>query len=160
MSFFLPVDGEVECLDFYQPGGYHPVVLDDNINNRYCIAHKLGYGGYSVVWLAWDRELKQYVALKIARARASEHLRREAAALRTFRVEDVPTVLDEFDIEGPNGRHACFTMTMAAGDLAAAKYGYVFPTDVARALSAKVATIVHHLHNNSWCHGGASHRIG
>ena len=40
----------------YRPGGYHPVTLGDTLkNNRYKIVHKLGYGGFSTVWLAKDR---------------------------------------------------------------------------------------------------------
>lgn len=47
-----------ESLARYQPGGYHPVNLGDTFDNgRYTIHHKLGWGGYSTVWLANDREL-------------------------------------------------------------------------------------------------------
>jgi hypothetical protein len=46
-----------ESLSKYQPGGYHPVNLGDTFeNDRYKIHHKLGWGGYSTVWLAKDRE--------------------------------------------------------------------------------------------------------
>lgn len=46
-----------ESLSKYQPGGYHPVNLGDTFeNDRYKIYHKLGWGGFSTVWLAKDRE--------------------------------------------------------------------------------------------------------
>lgn len=46
-----------ESLSKYQPGGYHPVNLGDTFkNDRYKIHHKLGWGGFSTVWLAKDRE--------------------------------------------------------------------------------------------------------
>jgi serine/threonine-protein kinase SRPK3 len=39
----------------YKPGGYHPVELGDQLGaNRYKILSKLGYGGFSTVWLAKD----------------------------------------------------------------------------------------------------------
>lgn len=47
-----------EFLSRYQPGGYHPVSLGDTLKNgRYSVRHKLGWGGFSTVWLAKDREL-------------------------------------------------------------------------------------------------------
>jgi serine/threonine-protein kinase SRPK3 len=38
----------------YCPGGYHPVHVGENFNNKYQIISKLGYGVYSTVWLAQD----------------------------------------------------------------------------------------------------------
>jgi serine/threonine-protein kinase SRPK3 len=36
---------DVENLEQYEPGGYHPVHIDDEIQGgRYRILHKLGYG--------------------------------------------------------------------------------------------------------------------
>lgn len=49
-----------EPLSRYRQGGYHPVTLGDTFNDtRYTVLHKLGWGGYSTVWLARDK--KYYV---------------------------------------------------------------------------------------------------
>jgi hypothetical protein len=41
----------------YRPGGYHPVALGDTLKDgRYKIRHKLGYGGFSTVWVARDNK--------------------------------------------------------------------------------------------------------
>lgn len=48
-----------EALEGYVPGGFHTVTLGDMFHNgRYCIHDKLGYGGYSTVWLARDLQEK------------------------------------------------------------------------------------------------------
>lgn len=50
-----------EQMSRYKPGGFHPVCLGDTFKEgRYEICHKLGWGGYSTVWLAYD---KLYVTL-------------------------------------------------------------------------------------------------
>lgn len=39
----------------YRLGGFHPVSLGDTLKDgRYKIYHKLGYGGFSTVWVAKD----------------------------------------------------------------------------------------------------------
>ncbi|KAJ6162927.1 hypothetical protein N7497_002906 [Penicillium chrysogenum] len=55
----------VEALEEYAPGGYHPVMVGDMLKDRYHIVDKLGFGGYSTVWLAQDTYLKRYIAVKI-----------------------------------------------------------------------------------------------
>lgn len=50
-SFF-----DQEGLTGYRPGGYHPVSLGDCFKDgRYQVYHKLGWGGFSTVWLAKDK---------------------------------------------------------------------------------------------------------
>ncbi len=42
-----------EILAEYRFGGYHPVSLGDTFAaGRYEVVHKLGWGGFSTVWLA------------------------------------------------------------------------------------------------------------
>lgn len=48
---------DAEPLPRYKPGGYHPVHLGDCLKDgRYKILHKLGWGGYSTVWAALDKQ--------------------------------------------------------------------------------------------------------
>lgn len=63
LSCFKPTNllHSQERMTRYRPGGFHPVKLGDTFNNgRYKIYHKLGWGGFSTVWLARDQS---YVAI-------------------------------------------------------------------------------------------------
>ena len=46
-----------EQLEQYCQGGYHPIHLNDFLEQgRYEILHKLGFGSFSTVWLARDHQ--------------------------------------------------------------------------------------------------------
>lgn len=42
----------------YKPGGFHPVYIGDVYHSRYEVLSKIGYGGYSTVWMVRDLEAK------------------------------------------------------------------------------------------------------
>lgn len=71
-SSYLPLDDiyypevDVEYFEEYSPGGYHPTLIGDTFyGGRYTVVHKLGFGGYSKIWLAWDLGLAT-PALRVA----------------------------------------------------------------------------------------------
>lgn len=47
-------EDEEEGKAAYRPGGFHPVYIGDIFNDRYEVLNKIGYGGYSTVWLVKD----------------------------------------------------------------------------------------------------------
>lgn len=68
-------DGDEEGTDkrAYQKGGYYKVEFGQKLNNRYTIQKKVGWGHFSTVWLATDKQAPptcQYeqVALKIQKS--------------------------------------------------------------------------------------------
>lgn len=156
----------------YEPGGYHLVLIDDLLQNRYRIVDKLGFGGYSTIWLARDEVDKRYVAVKIGISSPSLHRRepeilialhgstsssqKPGASSDAASSAALPTVLDAFDIRGPNGTHPCYTLTPAQGNLKEASFSRLFPIQVARALSANLATAVAAVHSHDFVHGGLS----
>lgn len=152
---------EVERLDLYEPGGYHPVLIDDVLHNRYRIVDKLGFGGYSTIWLARDEIAKRYVAVKIGISDPPLP-RREQEILRSLhdsystsqKPAALPTILDSFDVRGPNGIHPCYTLNPAQGNLREASFSRLFPIQVARALSANLVTAVAAVHSRGFVHGG------
>ncbi|KAI1905540.1 hypothetical protein LOZ12_006743 [Ophidiomyces ophidiicola] len=158
----------VETLERYRPGGYHPVVIGNVLHGRYRIVDKLGFGGYSTLWLARDIQLCRYVVVKVGVADSRPH---ETRILRQLSAQDppssststtvksskgrdlIPVLLDEFKIKGPNGIHPCYTMTPAQCNLREASYSRLFPIDVARGISAALALAVVFLHGRGYIHG-------
>ena len=47
------------------PHVLYPVCLGEVLNERYLVEHKLGFGGGSTVWMAFDQQDKKAVALKV-----------------------------------------------------------------------------------------------
>ena len=47
------------------PHVFYPVRLGEVLNERYLIEHKIGFGGFSTVWMAHDLQEKREVALKV-----------------------------------------------------------------------------------------------
>lgn len=154
---------DVESLDDYIPGGYHPIMIGDVFRDRYRVVDKLGSGGFSTVWLARDTKLSCYVAVKVGIVKSP---RRETAILRDLAIplpvpplaslgrSSIPIALDEFEVKGPNGTHPCYTMALAQCDLRTASYSQLFSIDVARALCGGVALAVAYLHARGYAHGG------
>ena len=156
------IDG-VESLEKYRPGGYHPIMIGDLLHERYRIVDKLGFGGYSTVWLARDTYLERYVAVKVGIADSITH---ESAILRALSAPSasslpasrgrcfVPVLLDEFEVNGPNGSHRCYTTTPARCDLREVSFSRLFPLEVARALSGGLAMAIAYMHGQGYAHGG------
>ncbi|KAK4110796.1 kinase-like protein [Canariomyces notabilis] len=162
---YEPVD-DVERLDVYRPGGYHPIQVGDHLHNRYGVVHKLGHGSFSTIWLAKDEQLSKYVAIKVGTA-YSDH--KEADILAELaspacRKQDqrgnklITPVFDRFTLDGPNGTHPCLVTSPARCSLADAKEASTFPDgmfqlDVARSMAAQVAMAVAFIHDNGYVHG-------
>lgn len=152
----------------YDPGGYHPVMINDLLHDRYRIVDKLGFGGYSTIWLAQDDRLKLYVAVKvnvsrpllsrrepiILRALSSSRSTSQAVYGTTNARNTIPSILDEFNIQGPNGIHTCYTMAPAQGNLREASFSRLFPIQVTRALAARLAIAVSFVHSQGFVRGG------
>ncbi|TDZ15304.1 Serine/threonine-protein kinase SRPK [Colletotrichum orbiculare MAFF 240422] len=159
-----------EAHEDYCAGGYHPVQLGDKFaNNRYTIVHKLGFGGYSTVWLAFDEEKKTYVSLKIAvsdpgkdKREAEDEISILAQLLATdskhpgkSSIANPP--LDSFVHDGVNGKHQCTVSTLHRVSLAVSKESadgaFLFEPQTARAMIAQLILAVAYMHSNGVVHG-------
>ena len=157
---------DLEDSEDYKNGGYHPTIIGETFHNgRYEVVHKLGFGGYSTVWLARDKYLQRYVSLKILVAHESPKSN-EACILRLFSSRGgsthqgqqfIPLLLDQFSFDGPNGRHTCLVQESAGCSIAASKEdstNFLFPVETARSIAAQLIMGVAYLHSRGVCHGG------
>ncbi|KAL2212720.1 serine threonine protein kinase, CMGC group [Sarocladium strictum] len=108
---------EEERVPGYVASRYYPVRIGEVLRDRYQVVGKLGFGASSTVWLARDLEGRQHVTLKlfINEASMGKQLDQEVSIYR--RISDytakhpgrgaVRSLLDSFDVSGPNGTHRC-----------------------------------------------------
>ena len=132
LSNFLPSNllYTEEEMRRYKHGGFDPVSLDDTFKDgRYQVRHKLGWGGFSTVWLTRDPcvclkstilitshpdhrkfRLKKWVSLKILGADIPKPSR-ELQILQDLRqkraAHQIVQLLDSFVHQGPNGSNQC-----------------------------------------------------
>ncbi|KPM35718.1 hypothetical protein AK830_g10846 [Neonectria ditissima] len=155
----------VERLSDYRTGGYHPVLIEGHLHNRYRIVHKLGHGTFSTAWLALDKQTSGYVAIKVGTADAdsreadvmSQLTTRAATCSHAMdKASMIPKVIDRFSLDGPNGTHPCFVTVPARCSLMDAKEASdprLFQLDVARSLAAQLAMAVSLVHSQGYVHG-------
>lgn len=154
----------VEDLERYRPGGYHPLKVGDGLDDgRYRLVDKLGYGGYSTIWLARDLHMARYVAVKVITADASLNAS-EASLLCSLNKlpskpgrEIIPPLIEQFWAIGPNGKHRCLVTLPARMSLFDAKetssFG-LFRPKVAQSIIAQLIRGVAFLHSEDIVHGG------
>ena len=157
---------DVEDLEDYRCGGYHPLRLDDNLSNkRYHVVHKLSYRSSSTVWLAKDLIDNRYVSLKVLTARHSE-LSREIDIRNRLRCGDphhlgrqfILSPLTELWIDGPNGHHLCLVSEVVGPSILevknAAEHG-MLPIEAAQNIIAQLALRLSYLHSCGTVYGGS-----
>lgn len=160
---YMPLE-DVEKLDGYRPGGFHPMAIEDLLHDRYLVVHKLGFGAYSTTWLARDQTACRYVAIKVALAASDSHesiiLHHLGGADLGYEVHPgkaiIPPLMDEFVLNGPNGRHRCFVTVPAGMSIDEAQDAScirLFQLPVARAIAAQLIQAVAFLHSRGVVRG-------
>jgi serine/threonine protein kinase len=158
----------VEPIAYYRTGGFHPIHIDDILQNRYRIVNKLGYGAYGTVWLVDDLASGRCAALKVLAAEVSKEVS-EVAILRRLKQrqlndggsdgqEFLMEFLDDFKVEGPNGTHQCI-VTEVLGPSIGADVDEIYieeryPIEIAKKLVAQVICGIAYLHSCGVVHGG------
>jgi serine/threonine-protein kinase SRPK3 len=164
-AYFSDIDSE--SLERYRPGGYHPVNIDDAFHSgRYRVIQKLGWGGYSTVWLVYDSTLSRLAALKVVVSEISE-TSNEVRILQ--RLASIPAkhdgqrhlskLTDYFFHDGPNGRHQCLVFDVDGVSVPALVTRYGSHARLlgclAWQLSKQITLALDCLHSNGIAHGGA-----
>ncbi|KAI9651543.1 MAG: hypothetical protein M1829_002693 [Trizodia sp. TS-e1964] len=175
-----------EKLSQYKPGGLHPVCLGDSFQQgRFTMHHKLGWGGFSTVWLAWDdlyvtadaadaadafnnqeliSPLSTWVSIKIMTAESTEGSR-ELASLRSLKETAASNYIarrhDEFIHLGPNGRYQClvFELLGPSVDSIASDYreaGDQLDPEIILKIASLLLQAIAHIHGAGYAHGDIS----
>ncbi|KAJ6471936.1 kinase-like protein [Mycena sanguinolenta] len=122
-----------EAQDEYKPGGFHPMKPGEIVHDHYEVMRKLGWGEYSMVWLA-KSQLRGHIALKVMKAEFTDIPElHESEYLHRVLIADPSHpgfhhnlhLLDQFYICGPNGKHLCFVTELLGENLH--QYAYRFP---------------------------------
>lgn len=169
MTYRPPSIDNIEQIEDYRIDGFHPVHLGDTFaDGRFHILHKLGYGGFSTVWLARDKAQNQLVSLEILTAEASSSCpdieifqALKANTLNHPGARHILFVLDHFAVQGPNGSHLCLVSQVAGPSIADLSFspGQVAGSrrlrgDIARSFARQTAQAVGFLHTAGFIHGG------
>lgn len=115
----------------YARGGYMAVTPGKKLNSRYVVVHKLGWGEFSTVWLAYDtlhktlgKQHQAFVALKIAKCDnvVSQSSQYEINLLRYIGVQasswaPITSLVDCFEVAGQYGSHMCMVMPLHGSNL-------------------------------------------
>lgn len=157
-----PFFDDVEEVEDYTNGGFHPIHLRDKLgpNNRYKVLHKLGYGGLATVWLCRDTQSHSYKAVKINKAHASKQ---DSPELKLMRRKDLDFMEsggqyialpeDHFWMQGPNGTHLCFVLPVLGPPVSAIWHSFSEPEELVQNLCFQMTKGLHFLHKNQICHG-------
>jgi serine/threonine-protein kinase SRPK3 len=153
----VPRLDHLEDIEKYRPGGYHPVNLDDILDGKYKVIHKLGHGGFATIWLARVLQDNRYVALKILTANASNQELTILTYLRDHGANhcNIACLRNAFTIRGPNGLHQCLVLDFVGPSLKQIANGkHNISGLIARNAARQVTEGLAHLHSTGLCHGG------
>ena len=147
--------GDVESVERYRPGGYHPIILGDLLGGRYETIAKLGCGGFSTVWLCWDEQEMTWQAVKVLSANASsrnlpELVLRDRLWQSDPSAHHITLPTHSFWIEGPNGRHICLVLPVLGPSIMASLFK---GAHVQKRALFQVACGLSYLHRHGIAHG-------
>ncbi|KAM0817136.1 putative EKC/KEOPS complex subunit BUD32 [Seiridium cardinale] len=153
-----------EILQRYNKGGFHPVLIDDVLDDRFEVLYKLGSGGFGTVWLCWDMKFEKWKAVKVTAADHSaegreakiiEHLK-DGTSTEELARNHIASPLEQFWVEGPNGRHLCYVLEIYGPTLANWRWMIedddVVPTNI-RSICQQIVKGLGYLHSKDVCHG-------
>ncbi|KAI1264992.1 kinase-like domain-containing protein [Xylariaceae sp. FL1019] len=157
----------LEDAQLYNKGGHHPVHLGDILYGRYEVVHKLGSGGFGLVWLCRDTKAQAWRAVKIMTAdftqkssaeenKTYEKLR-STNSLSTLEKNNLVIPFRSFLIEGPNGRHNCLVLPLLGGTLDSWRLSLPFGSEdeikERKDLLREIVKPIQFLHSHGLCHG-------
>ena len=165
----LPTLDNVEEVEDYWYGGFHPISLGDTLGNgRYRVLHKLGFGGSATVWLARDQQLQKLVSVKVTTAEVYGQCREFSILQHLMGCStDHPgraytlSLLETFTVEGPNGTHLCLVQQVAGPSVAQLSFSpgeadgsLRLRSSLAHKMEYQMSLAIGYLHSAGIVHGG------
>ncbi|KAI0116236.1 kinase-like domain-containing protein [Hypoxylon sp. NC0597] len=142
----------LEDFETYATGGNHPVHIGDVLDGRYEVAHKLGSGGYGLVWLCRDTALHSWKAVKILMASHSSESCPEIKMKKILGDSKFLAIPEtHFWIHGPNGRHLALVMPVFGPPVSWLRTLISDPV-IIRKVCYKIAKALNYLHSRKVCH--------
>ncbi|KAH6677273.1 kinase-like domain-containing protein [Halenospora varia] len=150
---------ELENVELYRQGGFHPIRIGDSLHdNRFKIVYKLGFGGWSTVWLAFDNINQTYIALKINIAEEDGDSRSMEITRILNHIEEnlhfnsassfIDQPLEHFILASPNGIHNCSTSPIYGPSVAQLiRAGITLPGHEAQRAALQVTQALSFLHS-------------
>lgn len=158
-------EGDEHCEFAFNEGGYHKTKPGDNLNKRYQVRKRMGWGHFSQVYLVKDKQTEDHVAVKILKTgedyvQAGEEERSYHEAINDIGVEanesQVCRMLDSFDIYSNRGKH--ISMVFERMSLSIYELCYFddeesgFPLGVVKAITREVLQGLTELHSANLVH--------
>lgn len=149
----------------YDSGWFYPICIGDKITiktgdavqDRYQISHRLGWGGFSTVWLAQDLCLERAVALKVLAPGDAGNKEYNIQETVAHSVEDSSHLIlcntkETFLLQGPNGTHRVLVLPLAGPNLMTLATGR--PIHQRMSAAKQVLEAIASLHEAGLVHGG------
>ena len=141
-------------------------MINNLLHDHYQIVNKLRFSDYSTIWLTQNNQSKHYVIIKVRISSLllswhelsilhtlSDSRSTSQAVYAVFNAcNTVLSILDEFNIQGLNGTHACYTVTFTQGNLKEALFSCLFFIQVAQILTARLIIAVFFVHSHDFVH--------
>lgn len=142
---------EEETIPGYIAGRYYLPRIGEILKDRYQVVGKLGFGASSTVWLVRDMDYRRYVTLKIFVKSTSMGQQLDDELRMYKRIEGAPqkhpgrkyvrSLLDSFDVSGPEDKHRC----LVHSPLWESMLDFLFRNPLQRLPTPILAVTLHHL---------------
>ncbi|XP_015836836.1 SRSF protein kinase 1 [Tribolium castaneum] len=111
----------------YDIGGYMPIAEGDNLDDKYEVCRKLGYGQFSTVWLCQNKLNDEFVAIKVSksqsklRALAQDEIKLLDCAILAnpdhAGYKNIVQMFDFFSCQSVNGNHTAIVLEVMGPSL-------------------------------------------
>lgn len=149
------IEAASEPMERYTEEIYYPVYIGEVLVDRYRVVHKLGWGGFSTVWMAQDLETQKLVALKIGIPgdMAERELKMNQEILD--KVSDpsrLVTLQNTFSLQGPKATHLVMVLPVRGPSLSLCRW--TVPLNTRMAAARPLLLAIKSLHDADIIHCG------